>query len=158
MMAFMGDCAHADLLVPPIEGRIHELWDPIPVSPAGLACRSRLTRRKPRRTLRAKAGKWIRLRAPFERPCREISCLRVHIGLYGFALYESSYSQRLSEILLQNVLISRSGPIDRLRATVSGSAAVSGVVSSVGEGALDLETCLSSAVIASADGFELSLT
>uniref|UniRef100_A0A0D3ATM8 Uncharacterized protein n=1 Tax=Brassica oleracea var. oleracea TaxID=109376 RepID=A0A0D3ATM8_BRAOL len=42
MMAFMGDCAHADLLVPPIEGRIHELWDPIPVSPAGLACRSRL--------------------------------------------------------------------------------------------------------------------
>ncbi|CDY12980.1 hypothetical protein Bca4012_051340 [Brassica carinata] len=75
MMAFMGDCAHADLLVPPIEGRIHELWDPIPVSPAGLACRSRLTRRKPRRTLRAKAGKWIRLRAPFERPCREISWL-----------------------------------------------------------------------------------
>ena len=43
-------------------------------------------------------------------------------------------------------------------ATISGSAAVSGVVSSVGEGALDLETCLSSAVIASADGFELSLT
>ncbi|KAF2563708.1 hypothetical protein F2Q70_00017533 [Brassica cretica] len=33
MMDFMGDCTHADLLVPPIEGRIQELWDPIPVSP-----------------------------------------------------------------------------------------------------------------------------
>ncbi|KAL0876188.1 hypothetical protein Bca101_025893 [Brassica carinata] len=29
----MKDCAHAESLVPPIEGRIWGLWDPIPVSP-----------------------------------------------------------------------------------------------------------------------------
>uniref|UniRef100_A0A0D3DJI8 Uncharacterized protein n=1 Tax=Brassica oleracea var. oleracea TaxID=109376 RepID=A0A0D3DJI8_BRAOL len=32
-MGFMGDCEHADLLVPLVKGRIQELWDPIPVSP-----------------------------------------------------------------------------------------------------------------------------
>ncbi|KAF3564354.1 hypothetical protein DY000_02016867 [Brassica cretica] len=45
MMDFIGDCTHADLLVPPIEGRIQELWDPIPVSPdteeAATDCRRR---------------------------------------------------------------------------------------------------------------------
>lgn len=33
MTGFIDVCAHAESVVPPIEGRIWELWDPIPVSP-----------------------------------------------------------------------------------------------------------------------------
>ncbi|KAF3581004.1 hypothetical protein DY000_02030750 [Brassica cretica] len=29
----MKDHAHAEALIPPIDGRIHGFWDPIPVSP-----------------------------------------------------------------------------------------------------------------------------
>lgn len=32
MNGFMKDCAHAESLVPPIEGRVRKLWDPIEVS------------------------------------------------------------------------------------------------------------------------------
>ena len=32
MEGFMSECAHAESLVPPIEGRVRKLWDPIEVS------------------------------------------------------------------------------------------------------------------------------
>ncbi|KAL0702368.1 hypothetical protein Bca4012_058490 [Brassica carinata] len=32
MEGFMSECAHAESLVPPIEGRVRKLWDPIKVS------------------------------------------------------------------------------------------------------------------------------
>ncbi|KAL0696518.1 hypothetical protein Bca4012_063698 [Brassica carinata] len=32
LLGFMDECAHAESLVPPIEGRVRKLWDPIKVS------------------------------------------------------------------------------------------------------------------------------